>query len=106
MCHIYDHFFGGMTTTNDQDVTFYMEKFKTPMGMPISKTTEIVTNFKIPKVMAKFNAKAMTNGVEHLLVICSAITSSPPNVHVGEDFHFNELEDVGSLDPILDKKNT
>jgi hypothetical protein len=82
-----------------------MAKFKTPMGMLISKTTEVVTNFKTPKVMAKFNVEAMTNGVEHFPITCSTIMSPPPNVHVGEDFHFNELEDLGSLDPILDKEN-
>jgi len=95
-----------MIATSDQDATLdVMAKFKTPMGMPISKTTKVVTNFKTPEVMAKFNAEVMTNGVKHFLITCFAIMSPPPNVHVGEDFHFNELEDLGSLDPILDKEN-
>jgi hypothetical protein len=73
--------------------------------MPISKTTEVVTNFKAFEVMAKFNVEIMTSGVEHLLITCSPITTPPPNVHVGEDSHFNELEDLGSLNLILDKEN-
>ncbi len=106
MCHIYDHFCGGMTTASDQDATLdVMVELKTPMGMPISKTIEIVTNFKAFKAMAEFNGEAMTNGVEHLLVTCSPIMTPPPNVHVGEDSYFNELQDLGSLNPILDKEN-
>jgi hypothetical protein len=82
-----------------------MAELKTLMGMLISKTTEVVTNFKALEVMVEFNIEAITNGVEHLLVTCSPIMTPPPNVHVGEDSHFNELEDLGSLDPILDKEN-
>jgi hypothetical protein len=55
--------------------------------------------------MAKFNEEAMTNGVEHFPITYFITMSPPPNVHVGEDFHFNEIEDLGSLDPILDKEN-
>jgi hypothetical protein len=95
-----------MIATSDHDATLdVMAKLKTPMDIPISKTTEVVTNFKTLKVMEKFNEETMTNGVEHLPVTCFAIMSPPQNVHVGEDFHFNELEDLGSLDPILDKEN-
>jgi hypothetical protein len=82
-----------------------MAKLKTPMGMPISKTNELVTNFKALEIMAKFNVEAMTNGVEHLPVTCSPITTPPLNVNVSEDSHFNELEDLGSLNPISDKEN-
>jgi hypothetical protein len=96
-----------MTTTNDHDETFdVVAEFKTNvMGMLISKTIEIVTNFKAHEVMEKFNLEAMTNGVEHLPVTYSPIMTPPPNVHVGENSHFNELENLGSLDTILDKKN-
>jgi hypothetical protein len=82
-----------------------MAKFKTPMGMPISKTTEVVTNFKALEVMAEFNVEVMTNGVEHLPVTCSPIITPPPNVNVDEDSQFNELKDLGSLNPILDEEN-
>ncbi len=74
------------------------------MGMPISKTTEVVTNFKALEIMAEFNVEAMKNDLEHLLATCSPITTLPPNVNVGEDSHFNELEDLGSLNPISTKK--
>jgi hypothetical protein len=95
-----------MTTAGDQDATLdVMVELKTPMGMLIFKTTKVVTNLKALEVMAKFNVETMTNGVEHHPIICSPITTAPPNVHVGEDSHFNELEDLGSLNPILDKDN-
>ncbi len=106
MCQIHDHFCGGMIVAGDQDATLdVMVELKTPMGMPIFKTTKVVTNLKAFEVMAEFNVKTMTNSVEHHPFTCSPITTAPPNVHVGEDSHFNELENLGSLNPILDKNN-
>jgi len=74
MCHIYDHFLGGMIATSDQDVTFdVMAKLKTPMGMPISKTTKVVTNFKTPEVLCRSNDKWCGTFPYHLL--CNYVTT-------------------------------
>lgn len=73
-----------------------LAELKTPTGMPMSKTTEVVTNFKALEVMAEFNVEVMTNGVEHLPVTWSPIITPPPNVNVGENSQFMSLK---TLDP-------